>query len=80
MTSSREEFDYTTGGDSRVMHKRKIGAGGYGDVHEVQSLPERSHIRCMNDIQDRLSGSYGTHGTGLCEETDIPTSYPTADG
>jgi hypothetical protein len=35
MASSREDFDYTTGGDSRVMHKRKIGAGGYGDVHEV---------------------------------------------
>ena len=27
---------YTTGGDPTVLHRRLLGAGGYGEVHEAQ--------------------------------------------
>jgi hypothetical protein len=29
------KFAYTTNGDIDLEHKRKIGYGGFGDVHEV---------------------------------------------
>jgi hypothetical protein len=28
---------YTTGGDPTLLHRRILGAGGFGEVHEVQS-------------------------------------------
>jgi len=31
---------YTTGDDPGLVHRRCIGAGGYGEVHEVSSLAE----------------------------------------
>jgi hypothetical protein len=30
-----EDFSYTTGGHHGLLHKRRVGVGGYGDVHEV---------------------------------------------
>lgn len=35
MTS--ENFTYRTGGDLRILLRRRVGVGGYGDVHEVLS-------------------------------------------
>ena len=35
MESRAKDFSYTTDQDSSLSHKRKIDAGGYGDVHEV---------------------------------------------
>ena len=30
-----EDFTYTTGGHPSLLHRRSIGTGGYGNVHEV---------------------------------------------
>jgi len=35
MTSSMDPFDWTTGGDPTLLHKRKIATGAAGVVHEV---------------------------------------------
>ena len=33
-------FAYTTGGELALEHRRKIGSGGFGDVHEVCLCPK----------------------------------------
>jgi hypothetical protein len=35
MELKAKDFTYTTDQKSSLLHKRKIDAGGYGDVHEV---------------------------------------------
>jgi hypothetical protein len=35
MDSEAKDFTYTTDQQNWLLHKRKIDAGGYGDVHEV---------------------------------------------
>ena len=29
------DYSWTTGGDTRLLHRRLIAKGGYGEVHEV---------------------------------------------
>jgi hypothetical protein len=41
MESRAKDFSYTRDQFSSLIHKRKIDAGGYGDVHEV-----RKHNTC----------------------------------
>jgi len=36
------DYSWTTGGDQMVFHGRKIGSGGYGEVHEVLFVPPKS--------------------------------------
>jgi serine/threonine protein kinase len=35
------DFTHTTDGEANLRHRRKIGAGGYGVVHEVLSDYEK---------------------------------------
>ena len=37
MASDTIDNTYTTGGDETLSHRRWIGRGGYGNVHEVPS-------------------------------------------
>jgi len=38
--SDNDSIAFTIGEDPGLVHRRCIGAGGYGEVHEVQRLPE----------------------------------------
>jgi hypothetical protein len=38
MATSRTDHAYTLGGDSTLVYRKMLGAGGYGQVHEVLPL------------------------------------------
>jgi len=45
MTESTERYKYTTGGDKRLLHRRWIGSGSNGHVHEVSPQTKGADIQ-----------------------------------
>ena len=44
-----DDFAYTTGGDQKLLHKRRLGSGAFGDVHEV-TLSFNPSSDCFADV------------------------------
>lgn len=73
-------FSYTTGGDITLLHKRKIGGGGFGQVHEVlPPIPPHNFAYRLVALQHSHwkglpLGKAETHDmTGICEKVAL---YP----
>jgi hypothetical protein len=50
------DFAYTTGGDQRLLHKRQIGAGAFGDVHEVTPVYSILPLTAIAQMYDIATG------------------------
>ncbi len=55
MAMESDNYLYTTGGVATLLHRRWIGAGGFGDVHEVDSimLVLSLTFSCMTFVMER---------------------------
>src|SRR5579859_1064751 len=54
-----DDYRWTTGGDSSLMHVRKIDAGASGEVHEVISLSTNLTIQIRDEVNDKVDHLLG---------------------
>jgi hypothetical protein len=54
-----EDYTWTTAGDNRIKHKKMIGVGGYGEVHEVlASVTIFTKLnRCLTLLPERYTNA-----------------------
>jgi hypothetical protein len=57
MATSGTDYAYTLGGDSTLVYTKMLGAGGYGQVHEVYPLRVLAKNSSMKFPLDRFTTS-----------------------